>query len=59
MSKMKESRFYTIQLMDMVDRGMVDKDVLINNLLGWFSEEEVELFMRRNDYMELLDGEYQ
>ena len=55
MSKFKESRFYTIQLMEMVDQGMVDKDVLINNLLGWLSEEEVELFMQRNDYMLLLD----
>lgn len=55
MGKLKESRFYTVQLMEMVDEGLVDKDYLINDLLGWLSEEEVERFMRSNDYMDILD----
>jgi hypothetical protein len=51
MGKLKETRFYTVQLMEMVDQGLVDKDYLINDLLGWLSEEEVERFMRSNDYL--------
>ena len=51
MSAFKEARFHTIQLLQMVDDGVVDKDYLIQDLLGYLSEYEVEDFMRRNDYM--------
>jgi hypothetical protein len=35
-------RAYTTLLLDMVEDGIVDKDLLIRNLLGWMSESEVE-----------------
>ena len=55
MAKMKEARFYTIQLMNLVEEGAVDKDYLIRDLLGYLSEDEVEDFMRMNDYMEIVE----
>lgn len=51
MGAFKDSRFHTIQLLSMVDNGVVDKDYLIQDLLGYLSEAEVEDFMRTNDYM--------
>lgn len=57
MSKMKEARFYTIQLLDLVEEGAVDKDYLIQDLLGYLSEDEVEDFMRMNDYMAIVEEE--
>ncbi len=51
MGAFKDSRFHTIQLLSMVDDGVVDKDYLIQDLLGYLSETEVEDFMRTNDYM--------
>jgi hypothetical protein len=35
----------------MVEDGVVDKDYLIQDLLGYLSEAEVEDFMRTNDYL--------
>ena len=49
------SRRYTTELLDMVEQGMVDKDSLIQDLLGWMSEADVEQFARRNDYIQSLD----
>jgi len=51
MGALKQARFHTIQLLQMVDDGMVDKDYLIADLLRYLSEAEVERFMRRNDYV--------
>lgn len=51
MGAFKNSRFHTIQLLSMVEDGVVDKDYLIQDLLGYLSEAEVEDFMRKNDYM--------
>lgn len=51
MGAFKEARFHTIQLLQMVDDGVVDKDYLIQDLLGYLSESEVEDFMRMNDYI--------
>lgn len=44
-------RKFTTQLLDMVEQGTVDKDVLIRDLLGWMSEADVEEFALRNDYI--------
>lgn len=44
-------RFHTIQLLQMVDDGVVDKDYLIADLLRYLSESEVEDFMRKNEYI--------
>jgi hypothetical protein len=47
----KPARFYTNQLLELVDDGIVDKDYLIQDLLGYLSESDVESFMRKNDYI--------
>lgn len=51
----RQSRRYTTELLDMVEQGLIDKDSLIQDLLGWMSEAEVEQFARRNDYIQSLD----
>ena len=43
-----DSRAFTCALMELVDEGMIDKDLLIQDLLGWLSESEVERFCRKN-----------
>ena len=48
----RRSRRYTTALLDMVEQGVVDKDSLIQDLLGWMSEDEVKEFARRNDYLQ-------
>lgn len=45
------ARAYTTLLLDMVEDGIVDKDLLIRNLLGWMSEHEVEEFARTEGYI--------
>lgn len=52
----RRSREYTCKLLEAVDEGMVDKDTLIQDLLGWMSEQDVEQFCRRN-LSELFDDE--
>jgi hypothetical protein len=47
----RNPRGYTTALLDMVDEGLVDKDTLIRDLLGWMSESEVQEFSLRNDYI--------
>ena len=49
----RDSRAYTCALLEMVDEGYFDKDALIQDLLGWMSEMDVEHFCKRN----LRDGE--
>ena len=49
---MRQSRRYTTELLDMVDQGVIDKDSLIADLLGWMSEDDVAEFARRNDYIQ-------
>jgi hypothetical protein len=44
----RQSRAYTCALLELVDEGMLDKDTLIENLLGWMSEASVEQFCKRN-----------
>lgn len=51
---MRRSRLYTTTLIEAVDAGMVDKDTLINDLLGWMSEAEVEQFVRANDMLDAI-----
>ena len=47
----RRSRPYTTALLEAVDEGMLDKDSLIQDLLGWMSEAEVEQFARSNDLL--------
>ena len=47
----RRSRPFTTAMLEAVDEGMLDKDTLIQDLLGWLSEAEVEQFARRNDLL--------
>ena len=38
------TREYTNKIIEMVDEGMVDRDMLIRDLLNWMSESDVEDF---------------
>lgn len=39
------ARKYTVELLDLLDQGVLDKDQLIRDLLMYMSEAEVEDFM--------------
>ena len=43
-----DTRAYTCAVLELVDEGMLDKDVLIGELLCWMSEHEVKQFCERN-----------
>jgi len=47
----RDSRRVTTELLDLVEQGVIDRDNLIRDLLGWMSEAEVAEFGRRNDYI--------
>ena len=49
------SRRYTCELLSLVEDGMLDKDNLIRDLLGYLSESEVADFARKNDIITWLD----
>lgn len=49
---MPRTREYTCRILDMVEQGALDKDSLINDLLGWMSEDEVKEFARANDLIQ-------
>ena len=49
------SRRYTCELISLVEDGMIDKDTLIRDLLGYLSESEVADFARKNDIITWLD----
>ena len=50
----RKSRPYTTALMDAVDEGVLNKGQLINDLLGYMSEADVENFVRTNNMAEYL-----
>ena len=43
------SRKNSTQLLALVEEGMLDKDRLITDLIGWLSEDEVREFCNAND----------
>ncbi len=45
------SRPVTSELLDNLEQGIYDKDRMIQDLLGWMSEHEVERFARANEYL--------
>jgi hypothetical protein len=47
----RNSRPVTTELLDLVEQGVIDRDNLIRDLLGWMSESDVAEFARRNDYI--------
>lgn len=42
-----DARAYTCALLDLVDEGMLDRDQLIEDLVTWMSEYEVEQFCKQ------------
>lgn len=44
----RDSRAYTGALLEMVDNGEVDRDTLIQDLLGWMDEDSVREFCNKN-----------
>jgi hypothetical protein len=44
----RDSRAYTVALLELVDEGVLDKDTLIQDLLGWMSEDDVAGFCKKN-----------
>ena len=53
----RRSREYTCAVLDAVEQGVLDKDTLIADLLGFLSEAEVEQFVRANDLLEAVGME--
>ena len=50
----RRSRAFTCAVLEAVDEGVLDKDTLIQDLLGFLSEADVEQFVRANDLYEAL-----
>ena len=48
----RKTRAYTVALLDMVEQGVVDRDTLIQDLLNYLSEAEVEDFARSYNYVD-------
>jgi hypothetical protein len=44
------AREFTRRLLELNDEGYFDKDHLIQDLLGYLSEDEVKDFVKRNDF---------
>ena len=44
----RRSREYTCRILQLVDEGVLDKDALIQDLLGWMSEADVKAFCNAN-----------
>lgn len=42
-----DARAYTCGLLDLVEEGMLDRDQLIEDLVTWMSEYEVEQFCKQ------------
>jgi hypothetical protein len=54
---MRRTREYTIRLLELVDEGAIDRDSLIQDLLGWMSEDEVRRFALQSEYLNDEDEE--
>lgn len=44
----RKTRAYTIRVLELMDEGVLDKDALIQDLLGWMSEQDVKEFCMAN-----------
>ena len=44
------AREFTRRMLELKDEGYFDKDILIQDLLGYLTEDEVKDFVRRNDF---------
>ena len=43
-----DARAYTCAVLEMLDAGLLNKDQLIGDLLGWMSEDDVKGFCKHN-----------
>lgn len=46
------SRKYTNQLLEMIEDGLIDRDLVINACLKYMSEDEVQDMMEANEFIE-------
>ena len=51
----RNARPYTTAVLEAVDEGVLDKASLIQDLLGYLSEADVQDFVRKNDLMPWLE----
>lgn len=56
----RRSRAYTCKLLELGEEGVIDWETLARDLLGWMSEDEVQQFALKNDYVpELYEDEFE
>lgn len=48
---MTNTRQTTEKMLELVKDEMIDKDILIRDLLNWLSEDDVEEFAIHNNYL--------
>jgi hypothetical protein len=58
MGALKSARFHTYQLLQMVDDGMLDKDLVIAAFCKFLSDEQVGKMMKVNEF-NTLEGAYE
>ena len=54
---MYKSREYSKKLLDMVDEGMLDRDMVICAMINYMSEYDVKDMMERNQFLETEEEE--
>jgi len=50
-------RKYTNKIWELIDDGLLDKDVVLTQALNWMSEADVEEFVIANDFIEADEDE--
>lgn len=45
------ARAYTNKLLEMLDEGILDKDMVIQACVGWMSEDDVRDMMHANEFL--------
>jgi predicted transcriptional regulator len=46
------TRQYTNQLLEMIENGLLDKDIVINACVNYMSEDDVRDMMESNEFIE-------
>jgi hypothetical protein len=54
----KNLRKYTNLTLELVDEGVFDAKDLLENALGWMSEDDVKKFLEVNALMEIVEAGY-
>ncbi len=56
----RRSRAYTCKLIELAEEGVLTWEQIARDALGWMSEDEVQQFALRNDYVpELYEDEFE